>query len=312
MEWQRLDIRKASILKKQVDLALSALKQAITDGDANRRQALVQSFLVQIDEIEEFRSVNDSDERSILFERERLRLRKSVQETTAQFSSASTPGSSSKNNKNDPHASSSSSSSKHHSSSKANSSSSSRGPFNVSSSGKEKKGVSFNGDMDDGMSESPSAKGKSGGGGIHAMSNSPASPSNIYRWESEQQVKLRRAPIAIEGAVFAPAEQSGVYVRDDHHADDSGAYGEHGNPESKMDAKYTDMYFVLTTEEVSILASRLQKKSEDKAHFKSQASAAGVQHSTPFVDKERIEQMLYRETHKERWTTARDMRPNMK
>ena len=69
MEWQKLDIRKASVLKKQVDLGLQALKTAISEGDNARRSSLVQSFLVQIDEIEEFRSMNDSDERSILFER---------------------------------------------------------------------------------------------------------------------------------------------------------------------------------------------------------------------------------------------------
>ena len=83
MQWQRLDIRKASILKKQVYLGLAALKTAANEGDAQTRGALVQSFLVQIDEIEEFRSMNDSDERSILFERERLRLRKAVQEYAA-------------------------------------------------------------------------------------------------------------------------------------------------------------------------------------------------------------------------------------
>ena len=99
MEWQRLDIRKASILKKQVDLGLAALKIAINEGDAQARGALIESFLVQIDEIEEFRSMNDSDERSILFERERLRLRKAVQEFSAPASaSGSTPSSSSKAN----------------------------------------------------------------------------------------------------------------------------------------------------------------------------------------------------------------------
>ena len=47
-----MDIRKASILKKQVDLGLAALKTAINEGDAQARGALIESFLVQIDEIE--------------------------------------------------------------------------------------------------------------------------------------------------------------------------------------------------------------------------------------------------------------------
>lgn len=270
MEWQRLDIRKASILKKQVDLGLGALKTAVSDGDANMRSALIQSFLVQIDEIEEFRSMNDSDERSILFERERLRLRKAVQEYSVQSTaSGGTP-----------------SGSKH--------------PFSGSSSSdkrgsSDKKGVSFT-TLDD-LSESPRKK----EGGIHVASGSPASPSHIYGWESEKRV-VKRTPIAIEGTVFAPAEQLGVYVKD----------GEDPTEESKTDEKFMDMYFVLTAEEVSVLASRIQKKSEDKSHLKSQASAIGVQHSTPFVDSSRIESMLYRQTEKEKWTSGKDLRPNFK
>ena len=269
MQWQRLDIRKASILKKQVDLGLAALKTAVNEGDANTRGALVQSFLVQIDEIEEFRSMNDSDERSILFERERLRLRKAVQEYAAQ-----------------PNAGTNSSSSK------SFGGSASAGKRSTSSS----KGVSFT-TLDD-LAESPRKK----EGGIHVASGSPASPSHIYGWESEKR-ELKRTPIAIEGMVFAPAEEVGVYVKD----------GEDPTEESKTgDEKFMDMYFVLSAEEVSVLASRIQKKSEDKAHLKSQASAMGVQHSTPYVDSARIENMLYRETHKERWTAQKDMRPNMK
>lgn len=272
MEWQRLDIRKASILKKQVDLGLGALKTAVNDGDANTRSALIQSFLVQIDEIEEFRSMNDSDERSILFERERLRLRKAVQEYSAQSAGGGTPSGSKQ-----PFSGSSSSGKK------------------GSTMGSDKKGVSFT-TLDD-LSESPRKK----EGGIHVASGSPASPSHIYGWETEKKV-LKRTPIAIEGTVFAPAEEVGVYVKD----------GEDPTEETKSDEKFLDMYFVLTADEVSVLASRIQKKSEDKAHLKSQASACGVQHSTPFVDSARIESMLYRQTEKEKWTGGKDLRPNFK
>ena len=195
MEWQRLDIRKASILKKQVDLGLAALKTAINEGDAQARGALIESFLVQIDEIEEFRSMNDSDERSILFERERLRLRKAVQEFSAPASaSGSTPSSSSK-------------------------AFSSGGSGTKRSTSPDKKGVSFN-TLDD-LAESSYQK----KGGIHVASGSPASPSNIYGWESEQR-QLNRAPIAIDGMVFSPAEEVGVYVKDSEEQYESKATGE--------------------------------------------------------------------------------------
>ena len=60
MEWTKLDIRKASVLKKQVDLALLTLKQALLDGDVVKRNALITSFNTQIDNIEEFRAMYDS------------------------------------------------------------------------------------------------------------------------------------------------------------------------------------------------------------------------------------------------------------
>ena len=89
MEFPALDLRKASVLKKQVDLALLKLKQAVLDGDAEKKSELVQAFQIQIDAIEEFRTANDNDERSILFERERIRLRKGVQDAAAPAHGAS-------------------------------------------------------------------------------------------------------------------------------------------------------------------------------------------------------------------------------
>jgi len=88
MEWCVLDIRKAGVLKKETDLALLAFEQA--KEEPSRRGQLVRAFQQRIDDIEEFRSQHDSDERSILFEKERLRLRKAVQDAL-KASSAATP-----------------------------------------------------------------------------------------------------------------------------------------------------------------------------------------------------------------------------
>ena len=125
--------------------------------------------------------------------------------------------------------------------------------------------------------------------------------------------KPKRRPIAIEGTVFAPSETDGVYVKDDESAQEELAAAEESKTPADTQDKYIDMYFVLTAEEVSTLASRLQhNKSHDKQIFKNAGSAAGVQHTTPYVDNARIQNMLYRETHKERWTGAGDLRPNAK
>ena len=282
MQWQKLDIRKASVLKKQVDLGLQALKAAISEGDNARRSSLVQSFLIQIDEIEEFRSMNDSDERSILFERERLRLRKAVQEN----SSSSTAVSQS-HDLNSPSATKSLASQR-----------------NTDRSYKNASDVSFHEEV-----ESPSAKVK----GNSSPSKEPSAPANLYSWENRQVTMPKRRPIAIEGTVFAPSETEGMYVKDDESTREELAVVSESKTSAGTQDKYIDMYFVLTAEEVSTLASRLQhNKAHDKAIFKNVGSASGVQHSTPYVDSSRIENMLYRETHKERWTNKRDLRPNAK
>jgi hypothetical protein len=283
MEWQKLDIRKASVLKKQVDLGLQALKTAISEGDNARRSSLVQSFLVQIDEIEEFRSMNDSDERSILFERERLRLRKAVQENSSSSAAATIQ----------PQDTGSPKARKGLAAQR-----------NPDGSYRNTLGVSF----DEEEVDSPSIRSKGG-----SPAREPAAPANIYSWENPDIVKPLRRPIAIEGTIFAPSEMDGVYVKDDENLQEElAAVDESKSPAGAQD-KYVDMYFVLTAEEVSTLASRLQhNKSHDKQLFKNAGSAQGVQHSTPYVDNARIENMLYRETQKERWTDQKDMRPNAK
>ena len=285
MEWQKLDIRKASVLKKQVDLGLQALKTAIGERDTARRSSLIQSFLVQIDEIEEFRSMNDSDERSILFERERLRLRKAVQENAAPVGAAA---------------------SQSQSAGSLTARKSLAAQRNPDGSYKNTAGVSF----DEEGAESPTSRSQRGGS---SPGKEPTAPANIYAWENGNVKKPKRRPIAIEGTVFAPSETDGVYVKDDESAQEELAAAEESKTPADTQDKYIDMYFVLTAEEVSTLASRLQhNKSHDKQIFKNAGSAAGVQHTTPYVDNARIQNMLYRETHKERWTGAGDLRPNAK
>ncbi len=288
MDWSKLDIRKASILKKEVDHILSALKESIDSGDVDRRSALLNSVAIHIDSIEEFRSLNDGDERAILFERERLRLRKAVQD----YGNASTPLSGSSKKKN------------------------ARGGMNAGSPGKmNPPKYSLNADAVNRSASMNSNKHESIISRTDASSpthNLPSAGKNIYSWETEDgDIPKERRQFAIEGATFSPSSDVGVYVRDDIELDNTGGAGEYKSNGALDTSKYMDVYFVLNAEEVSILASRLQrKKAADTTHYKSQTSAAGVQHSTPFIDAFRIEKSLYRPEQKEKWIGAGGLRPN--
>jgi len=279
MEWSKLDIKKASVLKKQVDLALLTLKQALLDGDVTRKNALLVSFNNRIDDIEEFRAVHDSDERSILFERERLRLRKAVQEAQGSASISilqGIPGDSARTES--PSAS-------------AKNSSGGRSPLPKSpeffprNTQKEKKEVATIGSAAPSLSQDPTKK--------------------IYAWESGIVNADIRSTIDIDNVTFVPAEESGVYLRSDEMVTGAG-----GN---NKEEKHVDMLVVLSADEINILASRLlHSKQTDKAVFKNAYSAQGVQHSTPYVDPARIQHTLLRPEQPDKWIDKTSLRPNAK
>mmetsp|Transcript_1758 Transcript_1758/g.1767 ORF Transcript_1758/g.1767 Transcript_1758/m.1767 type:complete len:389 (+) Transcript_1758:35-1201(+) len=79
MEWSKLDLKKASVLRKEVDNALRLITQAVEKDDQNTLELLIQSIKLRSNEIEEFYAQNEDDDRAILFEKQRLRLRRSIQ-----------------------------------------------------------------------------------------------------------------------------------------------------------------------------------------------------------------------------------------
>jgi hypothetical protein len=299
MEWTKLDIRKASVLKKQVDLALLTLKQSILEGELARRTALINSFVAEVDVIEEFRANNDSDERSILFERERLRLRKAVQEALSANPS---------DNVNRP------------------SSNTSQIPTttpgdnvfqfsnkNNTSSTKQQQPIINSPDRPRGAASNASLRVEQ----TIRAGNQISSPSKkIYDWEDGGSSKVR-SEIDIDECIFYPAEEDGIYIRDNL------VIGTEGGGEMKTIMNdpqdingittRNDVYFVLTADEINILASRLQhKKNTDKTVFKNRGSNSGVQHSTPYVEPSRITKGLLRPEQKNKWIDTKSIRPNAK
>ncbi|KAJ1414791.1 hypothetical protein B484DRAFT_454751, partial [Ochromonadaceae sp. CCMP2298] len=78
MDWQKLDLEKALSLKREVDVALQRLAESATNPEINRK-LLTASIQQRIQEIEAFCTNHSDDERTILVEKEHLRLRQAMQ-----------------------------------------------------------------------------------------------------------------------------------------------------------------------------------------------------------------------------------------
>ena len=261
MEWLSLDIRKAALVKKEVDVALVALEQS----EGARRAAVLSSFHSRIEELDEFRAANDSDDRAILFERERLRLRKAVQEYLSSSSSVqSTPATESTS------ATRKTPATKQRLFSKPPAT-----PYvEASSLGEEE--------------EKKSA----------TTTKKVKTPSKIYEWEGKK-IENERGMISVDGNVYAPCAEVGMYVSAKEDVDES-------EPE-----QYIDLQLVLNKHEITLLASRIHKL-DPVGDFKSQMSSGSIHHLTPYVDTTRVMKDLYRPDQPGKWTAEKPMRPNAK
>jgi len=176
MEWLSLDIRKAALVKKEVDVALLALEQS----EGTRRAAVLSSFQSRIDELDEFRAANESDDRAILFERERLRLRKAVQEAFSTSSSVpATPATESTT------------------ATRKTPSTKQQRLFSKPPATPYVETSSFGEDEEKRIATTTTKKVKT--------------PAKIYEWEGKK-IENERGMISVDGNVYAPCAEVGMYV----------------------------------------------------------------------------------------------------
>jgi hypothetical protein len=62
MEWTKLELRKAAVLRKEVDLVIRQVSAAVENDNQERVSELVDAMQFRIDQIEEFYAQNDSGE----------------------------------------------------------------------------------------------------------------------------------------------------------------------------------------------------------------------------------------------------------
>lgn len=281
MEWTRLDLRKASVLRKEVDLAVRLLTRATTEGEDPAKVAeLVESVQNRIREIEEFYTQNDDDERSILFEKQRLRLRRAIQSVSVGKKSDATPSRPSAISIADPPATPASA-------------------------------VAPRKDSSSALRGSPGAK-PSGRGAVTASRTPPASASKslqpIYNWEMANQsagdsdADVVRERITTEAASFIPSNSLGIYVGD-------------ASSDSFAADALVDFQVVLSEEEFNVFVARRRNVVAEKKHSErfldksKPGDKSTVLASTPYVDPKRIQRELLRPPQPHKWVNQSGFRP---
>ncbi|RYG70420.1 hypothetical protein EON64_00205 [archaeon] len=277
MEWQKLELSKASLVKKEVDTVLSRLAEIATNlGDIDR-SALVSTVQNRIQELENFYLKHSDDERAILFEKERLRLRKGLQPFY---------GSSSKDNR-----------------SVSASETFERSVHDTGSAIKlqDKLSVSqlsrTNSRLHNSAVKSPrsalwDAAGTSGKGTPGKSTKAGSlSPGQIYAWEERSEKPLPRDSMDLNGVTFDPSPVTGLYSR----------HMTRGEEAELMSDRFIDVQIVLTQEELATLAARKKAHKPQTKLFKNQAASSSVHTAVPYIDPSRIKRDMLRPGHPDRW-----------
>lgn len=304
MEWQKLDLTKASLLKKEVDQVVSKVPDLINNPSIDRGNFLA-AIQSRIQELEDFYLAHSDDERAILFEKERLRLRKAIQPLYVSRENRSVSGISSE----------------HHQT---------MGTTGIGASDRSMTSSSFakyanstnNSAVGPTMTQNQSLNNVSRSGpnlqvdnrsiksGKTSMSNanrsvvssvSKKTPQPIYSWE-EKSEKVLRDEMVIDGISFVPTGTPGFY----------GRVFEDGEAEEYLSDRFIDFQLILTQEEVTTLAARRKAEKQDVKLVKNLAAATSVHAATPYVEPKRIVQEMLRPGQPDRWIHPDGMKPAMK
>lgn len=274
MEWQKLDLAKASLLKKEVDTVLARLNELITNPGDVDKAALINTIQSRIQELENFYLKNSDDERAILFEKERLRLRKALQPFYTSSSSKDT---------------------RSMSASEIYESTMSRGAqdrLSVSQLSKSSRQLVSSNKSNHSLHSllaNPPPKSPANQAANRSL-RSPNSQAKIYAWE-DREGKPPRSSFEVCGAVFDPSSQSGFYSRRLAREEMEDFYSD----------KFIDMQIILTQEELTTLAARIKVDRQDVKLLKNQAASTSVHTSVPYIDPTRIKQDMLRPGHPDRW-----------
>jgi hypothetical protein len=290
MEWSNLSILNAAIVGKEVDTAINLLKRYYEDSNP-KLQSLVESMKRRSEELEVFFGQNDDgqrifplnakcaltdltnilicaiDERAVLFEKERMKLRKALQSVVGVISPT-------------------------YSSSKQLFPAATDQPIAIEELQDTKRTTrsekTFSPEKTvspDTFLVSPRAVAQSKSKAIPPHPMTKRMNTQIYAWEGGRE---QRGKIQIDENSYVPTSVPGVYARED------------GNEQSSSD-KWLDVKVVLTQEELTTLAARKKAMKRAKNLGLSSTNFVSVQSSTPYIDPHRIIKETYRPDQPDKW-----------
>ncbi len=307
MEWHKLDLTRASAVKKEVDQVVLRLQEIANNPAFVDKGTFLSMVQNRILELEDFYLAHSDDERAGLFEKERLRLRKVIQPLLMNKDGRSISGQSGELNQ------SGGAQSQGPQSVFGGEKSVGSGPFfrnntainTTSNSGNNvtsghtstKCGV---------MTDVRSARGSKLSNNCSVSNRSIISSVSkkahpIYSWE-EKSERVPRDEIVVDGISFVPSMIQGFYSRQ----------FQHGETEEILSDRFMDFQIILTQEEVATLAARRKAEKHDNKLVKNIAAATSVHTATPYVEPKRIVQEMLRPGQPDRWIHPDGMKPVMK
>lgn len=353
MEYSKLNLAQASLVKKEVDLTLQKLNELISlqpsqsDDPAinnslqqlnyqNYKQKLLHSIQHRIDELEQFYLMNSDDERAVLFEKERLRLRKVLQNyvnqpTTNIQQIPSSPRDGNSVNKTIDTRSIHSSTTGRGFSNQQQQPPSSFDQREIDNQQqlqqqfqqmKTSPNLSINANSLNVTKSNTSVPNASTQ--LLSTRKSPVSPQPIYAWE-ERSEKPSRNTLTVDDVVYEPTSRAGFYKRIGTTNTSPGSPGEgdedpfeggggvnleddDDEQNNRNNDRFIDFQIVLTHDEITALAARRKKERDDIKLVKSKAAATSVHSATPYIDPRRIKLDMLRPGHPDRWLHPEGMK----
>lgn len=139
----------------------------------------------------------------------------------------------------------------------------------------------------------------------------------IYSWE-DSAARPPREPLFIDGVQFEPTDAKGFYRRmlsvvpESEPANDEEYFQLQQQAEKQADFtlsdKFVDFQIALTQEEFMTLAARRKAERVDVKLHRNQASAKSVHSSTPYIEQRRIVKQLYRPANPDKWVDPAGIR----
>jgi hypothetical protein len=282
MNWLKLELAKAALVKKEVDGVIEQISELVSNPSASNieRTQFIGMVQARIQTLEDFYIANSVDERAIIFEKERLRLRKALQSLNAAANGSVAGRSGVETTRTQ--------------SMTGNRSTTLPEDFdlNVSSSTHQRSLALSSPANDRNMFPTvESSSVKSTGRNMKVPTPSPAGRSTIslsskrvsqpiYSWEEKSDKVIPRSAILIDNLSFYPTPIPGFYAR--------------GDESETMSDRFIDFQIMLTQEEILTLAARKKAERPDAKLSKNIAAATSVHTSTPYVDPRRLQQELLR------------------